>query len=97
MALTQGTVDLVVRWLVPVFPQLSVDVITKSVRHPSNQVNPVDEQRLLQNCIDDLLELRTFKEDTAIVDFSGTDEVIISGDIFALIPRRNIFISFAII
>ena len=66
MALPQATIEQVVSWLVPIFPQHSLDIITNSVKHPSNQVNPLDEQRLLQHCIDDLLSLRTLKEATAV-------------------------------
>lgn len=48
--------------LVPIFPNLTQEVIEVSVRHPSNHGVPLTEDVLLQRCIDDLLELRTFTE-----------------------------------
>ncbi|KAK2172931.1 hypothetical protein NP493_919g01069 [Ridgeia piscesae] len=52
--------DIVIKQLTPMFPQLTPEVIRLSVQHMSNRGEPLDEGYLLQRCIDDLLELRTY-------------------------------------
>jgi hypothetical protein len=56
--------DAVLEMLIPIFPNLTLDVLETSVHHPSNHDVPLSVQVLLQKCIDDLLELRTFTEKT---------------------------------
>lgn len=52
--------DNIIEHLIPMFPQLTPEVIKFSVLHESNRYQPVDEAHLLQRCIDDLLDLRTY-------------------------------------
>ena len=56
---------IVLEMLVPIFPNLTPDVLEISVGHPSNHGVPLTADTLLQRCIDDLLELRTFTDKTA--------------------------------
>ena len=48
--------------LMPMFPHLGKDVIKKSILHPSNKGDPYNNHNLLNRCIDDLLEMRTFNQ-----------------------------------
>ena len=57
--------DIVIKQLTPMFPQLTPDVIRLSVQHVSNRGEPLGEGYLLQRCIDDLLELRTYRLETS--------------------------------
>ncbi|KAJ8317934.1 hypothetical protein KUTeg_003025 [Tegillarca granosa] len=50
--------------LIQIFPNLSREIIDISIKHPSNRSTPLNVAYLVQNCIDDLLELRTFSETT---------------------------------
>ena len=56
----------VIDHLTPMFPQLTVYVIKRSVQHASNRLEPLDAAHLLQRCIDDLLCLRTYKLETSL-------------------------------
>ncbi|XP_013406127.1 uncharacterized protein LOC106170702 [Lingula anatina] len=59
------------------FPQLSALAIETSVLHPSNRHEPCEERILLNRCIDDLIELRTFKETTQTdyIDVDSDDDI----------------------
>ncbi|XP_072044355.1 uncharacterized protein [Amphiura filiformis] len=59
----------VVGALIPMFPDVGKEVIKRSVLHPSNRGDPFNNHNLLNRCIDDLLELRTYK-DMDIVDLT---------------------------
>lgn len=50
--------------LKPIFPNLTEEVILLSIRHPSNNTQP-GSQEIFLSCIDDLLQLRTFSENSA--------------------------------
>lgn len=50
--------------LLQIFPNLNRDIIDISIKHPSNRTTPLIVTNLVQNCIDDLLELRTYTETT---------------------------------
>ncbi|CAG2245931.1 RNF216 [Mytilus edulis] len=56
----------VLEMLVPIFPNLTQEILQASVQHPSNHGDPLTSDTLLQRCIDDLLELRTFTEKTLV-------------------------------
>lgn len=51
--------------LKPIFPNLTEEVILLSIRHPSNNTQPGSSQEIFLSCIDDLLQLRTFSENSA--------------------------------
>ena len=57
--------NVVLEMLIPIFPNLTRDLLEISVQHPSNHGVPLTVDTLLQRCIDDLLELRTFTDKTA--------------------------------
>ena len=61
---TETMDDIVIKQLTPMFPQLTPEVIRLSVQHVSNRGEPLNEGYLLQRCIDDLLELRTYSLET---------------------------------
>ncbi|KAL5018797.1 hypothetical protein ScPMuIL_004519 [Solemya velum] len=61
----------VVKQLAQIFPQLSQEILEASVRHPSNQGTPCTYQTLLQRCIDDLLDMRTFNLTKQMSDTSA--------------------------
>lgn len=52
--------DTLLDQLKPIFPNLTEEVILISIRHPSNNTDPLSPQSVFLSCIDDLLQLRTF-------------------------------------
>ncbi|XP_074648198.1 uncharacterized protein LOC141903784 isoform X2 [Tubulanus polymorphus] len=58
--------QLLVENLIPIFPHLTRDVIELSVHDPSNRREPLQQQVILQSCIDDLLEMRTYTYKTLL-------------------------------
>ncbi len=50
----------VMEMLKPMFPGLSDEIIRASVEHPTNRTGELSEVVLLNRCLDDLLNLRTF-------------------------------------
>lgn len=52
--------DTLLDQLKPIFPNLTEEVILISIRHPSNNTDPLSPQSVFMSCIDDLLQLRTF-------------------------------------
>ncbi len=50
----------VVEMLKPMFPGLSDDIIQASVEHPSNRTGDLTQEVLVNRCLDDLLNLRTY-------------------------------------
>ena len=65
--------------LMPIFPNLTGDVIWTSVSHPSNRAAPCNTDTVLQRCIDDLLDLRTFK---SVSSDEADHSVLIGGKFF---------------
>ncbi|KAI0210961.1 hypothetical protein LSAT2_004235 [Lamellibrachia satsuma] len=71
------------------FPQLTPEVIKNSVLHASNRFEPLDEGHLLQRCIDDLLDLRTYTLESSFEEpheGSSDNDILMTG---ARAPRST--------
>ena len=84
--------------LIPMFPDLTHDILEISVHHPSNRLEPLTVDTLLQRCIDDLLELRTFMK-VIDTDVQQTTDTLLHGNsntcIYNVSLVKNVMINFS--